>query len=101
MVFDAYADLTDEWVEDAILGYLETTGIGDALFRERMQVVGAQRMIKALGTFGYQIQVARNMRYMDAIPRTLTRLDRLLAESEETSAIHQAFVALGLFAANP
>ena len=97
-IFDAYADFADEWIEPLIRRCLETAGVhDDTLVRHRIHVVGAQRMIKALGTFGYQIEVARKIRYMDAIPRTLARLDRLLATNEETSAIHRAFQSLGLF----
>ncbi len=102
LVFDSYADLADAWIEPMILRYLETAGINDdALLRHRIHIVGAERMIKALGTFGYQTEVAGRTRYMDAIPRTLARLDRLLAANEETLAIHRSFQTLDLFANHP
>ena len=102
LIFDSYADLATAWIEPLVLRYLETAGItDDALLRHRIQVVGAERMIKALGTFGYQIEVVGRTRYMDAIPRTLARLDRLLAANEETSAIHRSFRMLELFANDP
>jgi len=102
LIFDSYADFAPAWIEPLILRYLETAGINDdALLRHRIHVVGAERMIKALGTFGYQIEVAGRARYVDAIPRTLARLDRLLAASEKTSAIHRSFQMLDLFANNP
>ena len=98
LIFDAYADLADEWIEPLILRYLETAGVhDDTLVRHRIHVVGAERMIKALGTFGYQTEVAKKTRYVDAIPRTLARLDRLLAANAETSAIHHAFRSVDLF----
>jgi aminoglycoside/choline kinase family phosphotransferase len=102
LIFDAYTDLADEWIEPLILRYLETAGVNDdTLVRHRIHMVGAQRMIKALGTFGYQIEVAKKTRYLDAIPRTLNRLDRLLAANEKTLAIHEAFRSLGLFTHHP
>ena len=102
LIFDSYADLADAWIEPLVQRYLEITGINDdTLFRHRIHVVGAERMIKALGTFGYQIEVAEKTRYMDAIPRTLARLDRLLVASEETSAIHRAFRTLDFFGNDP
>ena len=102
LLFDAYADLGGPWIEPLILRYLETAAVqDDSLVRHRIHRVGAQRMIKALGTFGYQIEVVKNMRYRAAIQRTLVRLDRLLASNEETLPIHRAFRSLGLFQFDP
>lgn len=102
LIFDAYAYLAVEWIEPLILRYLETVGVrDDSLVRHRIHRVGAQRMIKALGTFGYQIEVVKNMRYTVAIQRTLARLDRLLASDEETLPIHRAFRSLDLFPLDP
>jgi hypothetical protein len=102
LAFDAYVERPDEWVEPLIERYLATAGINDdALVRRRVHLVASQRMIKALGTFGYQVEVAGNPRYADAIPRTLARLDRWLARSRETLAIHRAFGTLGLFESRP
>ena len=102
LIFDAYADLAEHWIEPLIRRNLEIAGLrDDPLVRQRIRIVGAQRMIKVLGTFGYQIAVAGNSRYLDAIPRTLARLDRLLATNKETSGIHQAFHGLGVFRSEP
>jgi len=102
LAFDAYVERPDGWVDPLLVRYLETMGINDdTLLRNRVHRVAAQRMIKALGTFGYQVEVAGNRRYADAIPRTLSRLDRWLAGNEETSSIHAAFGTLGLFADLP
>ena len=45
----------------------------------------------------YLIEVAGNSRYMDAIPRTLARLDRLLPQSAETLEIHRILRTVDLF----
>jgi hypothetical protein len=89
---DAYLDLDEELVERMIRLYSRHLPVlPDPLaFRRRFDRVAAQRMIKALGTFGYQICVRGRERYRDAIPRTLERLGRLLPRLEETADVHRA-----------
>jgi hypothetical protein len=41
-------------------------------------------MLKALGTFGYQVASMQRKRYSTAIPRTQARLRDLLAGRDET-----------------
>ena len=53
-------------------------------------------MIKALGSFGYLTVVKRMDRYLDAIPRTLARLERLLPSRDETRLLHAALTRSGL-----
>ena len=102
LIFDAYVELDETWFESLIGRYLDTAGIDDdADLRHRFHVVAAERMIKALGTFGHQLEVVGNTRYVDAMSRTLRRLDRLLPRNKETSAIHDAFHALDLFEPHP
>lgn len=102
LLFDAYQDVPDAWIEPLILRYLATAGINDDRhLRHRIHMVGTERMIKALGTFGYQVAVAGKSRYLDAIPRTLRRLDRILPLEQETSEIHARLGDLGLWDATP
>jgi aminoglycoside/choline kinase family phosphotransferase len=70
---DAYVEI-DEGLVDRML---DRFGSGDAL-RARFDLVAAERMIKALGTFGYQASVRANPRYLEGVPRTLGRLRRTL-----------------------
>ena len=44
-------------------------------------------MIKALGTFGYQTTTLDEKRYLEAVPRTLERLERHLPRYAETSRL--------------
>ena len=77
-LFDAYVDIEPETVAQMVDRYIEalpSPPAGD--FRRRFETVAVERMIKALGTFGYQIEVRGNSRYRSAIPRTLERLHRL------------------------
>jgi len=95
---DAYVDIGEEWIERLVRHYLgrldDAPPYGE--YRERFDLVAAQRMIKALGSFGYQISVQRRSRYASGIPRTLARLRRLLPEHDETRELHGRLVRSGL-----
>ena len=87
---DAYVDLKDEEVDELLRDSTATNLPGaislDAL-RARFDIVAAQRMLKALGTFGYQVAVMKRDRYRTAIPRTVERLRRLLPGQPDTAPI--------------
>jgi aminoglycoside/choline kinase family phosphotransferase len=95
---DAYVEIDDRWLEPLTEKYLE--GLADppdpTAFRRRLDTVAAQRMIKALGSFGFLTVVKRMNRYLDAIPRTLARLERLLPSLNETGPLHSALTRSGL-----
>jgi aminoglycoside/choline kinase family phosphotransferase len=82
VLFDAYIDIDEKTFEPLIRHFLATaTHIDDrAAFRERLLIVATQRVIKALGTFGYQIAILKRSQYRSAIPRPLHRLQQLLPE---------------------
>ena len=89
---DAYVDLDEELVVELCERY--RTGLPDppepGAFRSRFGIVAAQRMIKALGTFGYQVHRLGRDRYREAIPRTVRRLSRLLPTSSVPSTLVHA-----------
>ena len=67
-------------------------------FRARYAVVAAQRMIKALGTFGYQASVLGRSRYLEGVPRTIARLRHLLplhAETRDVASVLRSSGVLG------
>jgi aminoglycoside/choline kinase family phosphotransferase len=71
---DAYVEIDEGLVEGMVARF------GDAEdLRARFDLVAAERMIKALGTFGYQASVRGSPRYLEGVPRTLHRLRRTLA----------------------
>jgi aminoglycoside/choline kinase family phosphotransferase len=86
---DAYVDIEEAEVQGLIDHYCrELPEPPDlAALRVRFELTSAQRMLKALGTFGYQIAVLGRERYRDAIPRTLRRLVRVLPAHTQTSAL--------------
>lgn len=86
---DAYVDLSDEDVSELFSLYAGELphGSNAAVLRARFDLVAIQRMVKALGTFGYQVAVMKRERYRSAIPRTVERLRRLAPAHPETAPI--------------
>jgi len=82
LLYDAYVDLEAGWNDEFIELYrsLAGTTVVPGEFRTRFDRVAAQRMIKALGTFGFQAHALGNPRYLSGVPRTLDRLRRILPE---------------------
>ncbi len=98
LLCDAYAEIAEGWVDPLIDAYLAALPEKPdaALFRARFDLVAAQRMLKALGTFGYQIARCGRERYSDAIPLTLARLQRLLPRLERTRGVHDLLTSADL-----
>ena len=97
---DAYVDLCEDAVDELFDLYRsQVPGVVEvAKLRERFDVTSAQRMIKALGTFGYQIAVMGRERYRSAIPRTIERLGRLLPENTQTAPLAGLLEGAGVLA---
>jgi aminoglycoside/choline kinase family phosphotransferase len=91
---DAYVDLDESWIEPFVDSYRSSLPEPPELraFRRRFDTVSAQRMIKALGTFGYQMSALGRQRYASAIPRTQARLRRLLPGLDETRRLGKLLV---------
>jgi len=96
---DAYVDDPDPLIEEMVERFHATVpGLGSASeFRGRFDVVATQRMVKALGTFGFQIAALGRTRYRSAIPRTLARLSASMPAVEGCAALHRMLDDLGLF----
>ena len=95
---DAYVALDEREVTEFLDLYGVLVGIDLAALRARFRTVAAQRMIKALGTFGYQVGRLGRERYRPAIPLTLERLSRLLPAYPETAPLAGRFRELGIIA---
>jgi aminoglycoside/choline kinase family phosphotransferase len=76
---DAYLEFPETWIDPLVTLYVDRAAVADSEdFRARFDIVSCQRMIKALGTFGSLRDSRDADRYLNAIPRTLERLRRLL-----------------------
>lgn len=98
---DAYVDLDDAEVDALFVAYASRfPGAPDGgARRARFEMVSAQRMIKALGTFGYQVAVLGRDRYRSAIPRTVSRLAQLLPAHTQTASLGGILRETGLLSA--
>lgn len=70
IAFDAYLDLGSR--REVLLAAYEKQGL--ALDREQFFLTALQRNIKALGTFGFQVRVRKNLAYKKYIGRTLRHI---------------------------
>ena len=96
LVRDAYIEV-DEWLDPLVELYVSTLREPPPEgFHSRFRRVSAQRMLKALGTFGYQVAEREDLRYMSAIPRTVRRLNALLPSMTETRPLHDLLVSADL-----
>jgi len=97
LLFDAYVEIDDSWRAPLIRLFVERIGVELEPFQRRLMTVATQRMIKALGTFGFQIEIKQNRRYESAIPRTMCRLATILPLNPGLLPIHQQFERLGMY----
>jgi aminoglycoside/choline kinase family phosphotransferase len=93
LVRDAYVEISESDVAEFVEIYrLQLDGPPEPeAFAQRFRLVAAQRMIKALGTFGYQVTRLERDRYREAIPRTVGRLARVLGADPQTDALATFF----------
>jgi aminoglycoside/choline kinase family phosphotransferase len=68
--FDCYFDLKSQ--RKFLLDCLKERGM--SVDEEQFYITALQRNIKALGTFGYQVTVKKNLSYKKYIPRTLRHI---------------------------
>lgn len=97
LIYDAYASIPGSWRGSLIAAFATAARIeDDDSFRDRLHVVSIQRMIKALGTFGFQIAARSNPRYEPSAERTCTALRELLPIRAATSDLAIRFETGGL-----
>lgn len=96
---DAYVDIEEELVISMVEVYRASRPDppDPVPYRARFDLVAIQRMIKAVGTFAYQIHARGNRRYGDALARTLRRLERHLPANPALEALAGVFDREGLF----
>ncbi len=95
---DAYVDLGEDLVERMVQRFRTglPEGPGSAWLRATFDLLSIQRMLKMLGTFGYQIHVLGRPRYTEAMERTLRRLERLLPMCAEAGEVYEGLQAARL-----
>ncbi len=103
LVRDAYVEVPEPRVEamiDAFLGALPSPP-NRVRFVDRLHRVSLQRMIKALGTFGYQVHVRGHGSYLEAVPRTLARIRSVAPSVPGGAGLLRLLEAAGALEAPP
>jgi aminoglycoside/choline kinase family phosphotransferase len=76
-----------------IARFLTLRGVSDPggpeEFRRRFDLMGLQRNLKALGTFGYQTTARKNPVYIQYIPRTLRYVRRTLEREPRFTRVRE------------
>ena len=84
ILYDAYVEIDSSWRAPLVELYVAALAVPPAPgFGQRLERVAAERMLKALGTFGYQASSRGERRYLEGVPRTLGRLNALLPTFNE------------------
>ena len=92
---DSYVELEQTTVDRLIDRYGALTHVtDDAALRRRFSRTALQRNLKALGTFGAQIETKGNSRYRSAIPRTLGYLRQTLQSDDRYARLHDTLSSL-------
>lgn len=88
---DPYVDISERAIEDLIAYFLALVGAADREreFRPRFDLMALQRLLKALGTYGYQAAGRRNPVYIQYIPRTLRYARDIVARHPRFGRLHE------------
>ena len=86
LLWDSYVDLDGDLRVEMIALFKEILDTGPG-FDGALELLALQRMVKALGTFGYQISVLGRDRYRAAIPGALDNIRNLVGKMNDFSPI--------------
>lgn len=77
---DPYVDIGERATEDLVAYFLALIGAAgrEREYRQRLDVMSLQRVLKALGTYGYQASTRMNPVYIQYIPRSLRNVRDIL-----------------------
>ena len=89
LLHDAYVDVPEELREELAERFRQRAVPGESreLFRRRFELMSVQRLLKALGTFGYMATVRDNPVYLPYMPRTLAHARRMLSRHPELEGL--------------
>lgn len=77
---DPYVDIGEHATDELIAYFLALIGEAgkERTFRQRLDLMSLQRVLKALGTYGYQATVRMNPVYIQYIPRSLRNVREIV-----------------------
>ena len=90
LIYDPYVALTEEQREGLILGYiskvLDAGGKVEADFRRTLDLCAMQRLMQALGAYGFLGLVKERATFLEHIPAALESLNEVLGRIPELAA---------------
>lgn len=79
LLYDPYVSLTNKERSELTAFYRDEAGTADPVFTERLQLCALQRLLQALGAYGYLGLVRGNKTFLEHIPVALQSLGEVLA----------------------
>ncbi len=92
LLYDPYVSLTNAERIELIEFYRHTTGSSDAALDEKFQLCAMQRLMQALGAYGYLGLVKKNRAFLEHIPSALDSLGEVLRGIPGLEPVRKALV---------
>lgn len=90
LLYDPYVSLTNAERTELIEFYRDTTGSSDPALDEKFQLCAMQRLMQALGAYGYLGLVKKNRAFLEHIPSALDSLGEVLRGIPGLEAVRKA-----------
>ncbi len=90
LLYDPYVDLTGPKRAELLYFYRETAAANDPAFGEKFQLCAMQRLMQALGAYGYLGLVKGNKSFLAHIPVALRSLGQVVSLIEGLNPLHAA-----------
>ncbi|MEO7167451.1 MAG: phosphotransferase [Spartobacteria bacterium] len=90
LLYDPYVELSQSERAELADSFQEQMGRNDPAFAEKLEFCAMQRLMQALGAYGYLGIVKGNQAFLEHIPAALESLGEILAGIEGTESIRAA-----------
>ena len=95
LLYDPYVHLTASEREELLRFYCATTAVNDLAFAEKFQLCAAQRLMQALGAYGFLGSVKGNKSFLAHIPAAIYSLGAVLHGIDGVEPLRDAVRLLG------
>ncbi len=94
LLYDPYVSLTKTERTELLESYRSEAGVNDPEFPDKFQLCAMQRLMQALGAYGYLGLVKKNRAFLEHIPAALDSLGEVLAEIPSLTLLRDSLAAL-------
>jgi hypothetical protein len=94
LLYDPYVRLTDSERAELIDFYRGVAAVNDPDFEEKLRLCAMQRLMQALGAYGYLGLAKKNRAFLVHIPTALDSLGKVLAGVGGVSPLREFLAAL-------